>query len=163
MECRHSAVMTDFPNIIESKIISQEYNDLWSELKLPGSMNEGAKTLVLCTSYAAGGAEDVQLAKMMQACKLATTDYNTIQVEEGGTIAWHQLRDALKPKYVVLLGIHPQQLGISALFHLFAPTRFNETVWIAGPSLQDLEKQPDAKKQLWLVGLKPVFVDNATN
>ncbi|WP_276134392.1 hypothetical protein [Polluticoccus soli] len=163
MECRHSPVMTDFPNIIESKIISQEYNDLWSELKLPATVNEVAKTLVLCAAYAAGGAAEMQLTKMMQACKLTETDYNTIQVEEGKAIAWHQLRDALKPKYVVLLGVHPQQLGISALFHLFAPTRFNDTIWIAGPSLQDLEKQPEAKKQLWLNGLKPVFVDNATN
>jgi hypothetical protein len=155
--------MTDFPNIIESKIISREFDALWEELQLPGVINEQAKTLVICTVYAAGGPEEAQLRKMMQACKLAETDYIVVQPEEGKPVAWHQLRDRLQPKYVLLLGVHPLQLGISALFHLYAPTRFNDTVWICGPSLQDMESQPDAKKQLWLNGLKPVFVDNVTN
>lgn len=154
--------MSDFPNIIGSKIISSEYDAFWSEFKLPADLNEQAPTLVLCTWHAAGSAEDVQLRKMMQACKLAETDYNIVQTEEGKAIAWHQLRDRLKPKYVILLGISPHQLGISATFHLYTPNRFNDCTWIAGPSLAELEQQPEAKKQLWLHGLKPAFVDTPT-
>lgn len=159
MECRPIAVMSDFPNIIDSKIISSEYDSLWGEVNLPEPLNKDAGTLVVCAPFTIGSAEDAQLAKMMQACKLNVTDYNILQAAPEKPVAWHQLRDTLKPKIVLLLGIHPQQLGISALFHLYAPTRFNECVWIVGPSLQDMEQQPEAKKQLWLNGLKPVFVD----
>ena len=53
----------------------------------------------------------------------------------------------------------PQQLGIAAMFRLNEPNRFNERIFIPTLSIPDLEKQPDAKKQLWLGGLKPVFAD----
>lgn len=151
--------MSDFPNIISSKIISSEWNDFWSEVKLPENINTGAKTLLLSTYFTAGGAEDTQLKKMMQACQLAETDYNVVQAEEGKVLPWHQLRSSLNPDYIVLLGITPNQLGIAAIFNFFYPTRFNDRIFIAAPSLQELEKQPDTKKQLWANGLKPAFVD----
>jgi len=58
--------------------------------------------------------------------------------------------------------VHPKQLGISVLFRLFAPNHFNEKIFIAAPSLAEMEQQPDAKKQLWGQGLKPVFIDKLT-
>jgi hypothetical protein len=154
-------IMSDFPNIISSKIISSEWNDFWSEIKLPATINEQAKTLVLSTYFAAGGAEDAQLKKMMQACQLSEADYNVVQAEEGKVLPWHSLRTTLDPVHVILLGITPNQLGIAAIFNFFYPTRFNDCIFIAAPSLQDVEKQPEAKKQLWINGLKPVFVDKA--
>lgn len=99
--------------------------------------------------------------KMMQACQLNEGDYNILTLTENETVAWHSIRDSLHPQYVILLGIMPQLLGISALFSLFYPNRFNDCIFISGLSLQESEKQPEAKKQLWLNGLKPVFVDKA--
>jgi hypothetical protein len=155
--------MTDFPNIIGSKIIEAEWNQLWKELPMPENISKTAEVLVISAGFEPGGAEEMQLQKMMQACQLDGSGYNVFQPAGGEMVAWHQLRDAFRPKYVLLLGIHPQQLGISALFHLFAPNHFNDVLWIAGPSLQEMESQPEAKKQLWLNGLKPVFVDKSIN
>jgi hypothetical protein len=162
LNANETSYMTDFQNIISSKIVGSEWNDLWKEFDISG-FSKTANTLVVSTPYATGSAEEMQLQKMMQACKLADTDYNVLQLEEGKPIAWHALRDGLKPAYILLLGITPQQIGISAMFSLYYPNRFNDCVFIPGLSLQESEKQAEAKKQLWLNGLKPVFVDKANN
>jgi hypothetical protein len=154
--------MTDFPNIISSKIVGSEWNDLWKEFN-SSAFSKTATTLVISTPYASGSAEEMQLQKMMQACKLTDSDYNVLQLEEGTQIAWHSLRDGLQPANILLLGVSPQQVGISAMFSLYYPNRFNDCVFIPGLSLQESEKQAEAKKQLWLNGLKPVFVDKANN
>src|ERR1044071_7185304 len=107
-------IMSDFPNIIGSKIIGSEWNQLWEELSLPGTVSKTAEVLVIAAGFAAGGSEDTQLQKMMQACKLDANGYNVFPLAEGKIVAWHQLREAFGPKYVVLLGVHPEQLGISA-------------------------------------------------
>jgi hypothetical protein len=149
--------MSDLPDIINTAIIDTAQDAFWQTLPLEVAQMQQKDTMIITVPMKAG--EDAQLQKMMQACKLDVTDYNIVQVKESEPISWHQLRDALKPKVVILLGVLPQQLGISAALHMFAPNNFNECIWIAAPSLSQLEQQPDGKKQLWTSGLKPVFVD----
>lgn len=149
--------MADQQNIIQSKIVDTEWDAFWQELPANVAMLQPKDSLVLSLPYTISSAEDVQLNKMLQACQLA--DYNVVQMEASQKLAWHRLKSKLSPKYILLLGILPEQLGISALFRLFSPNQFDECTWIPGLSLTEMEKQPDAKKQLWLNGLKPVFVD----
>jgi hypothetical protein len=147
--------MSGIPDIIDSKIVGTEWDALWQDT---GALPE-AKLLVITAPYSPGSAEAVQLQKMMQACGLEAKDHYVVQLQSWEMKAWHSLRDAVKPEAVLVLGISPKQLGISVQFYLYAPNRFNDTIWIAAPSLSDMEQQPDAKKQLWQLGLKPVFVD----
>lgn len=149
--------MADLQNIIQSKIVDTEWDAFWQQLPANVAILQPENTLILSLPYAAGSAEDVQLTKMLQACQL--TGYNIVQIETGQRIAWHLLKDKLSPKYILLLGIAPEQLGISAMFRLFSPNHFDECTWIPGLSLTEMESQPEVKKQLWLNGLKPVFVD----
>jgi hypothetical protein len=104
-----------------------------------------------------GDQDQVQLNKMLQACQLTEEQFYILHIDKPWP--WHKLREKLKPKVVLLLGVHPNELGISALFRLFIPNHFDDCLWIPSLSLADLEKQPDTKKQLWIHGLKPVFVD----
>lgn len=151
--------MNEVPGIINSKIISDEWDGLWEEPALPEIYKTTATVLVITKPYEPGSGEDVQLQKMLQACKLGDDDYNILQLDDTKPVAWYRIKEKWQPRYVLLLGVLPAQLGISAMFGLFHPNRFGGCTWIPGLSLQELEKQPEAKKQLWQNGLKPVFVD----
>jgi hypothetical protein len=151
--------MSEFPDIIKSDIINKEWDIFW--LDKPGliaSLSE-KPLLIITEEFGQNSSEELQLQKMLQACTLSTEQYNIIQVKATEQLPWHKLRDYLNPKIILLLGIIPEQLGISAMLQLYLPNRFNDRIWIAGLSLTELEKQPEAKKQLWQNGLKPVFVD----
>jgi BarA-like signal transduction histidine kinase len=153
--------MSDFPNIINSKIINTSQDVFWLDVQLPSSPSAHYDTVIISQHFEDGSAEQVQLQKMMQACKLSETDYLVIRMNEGEQIAWHKLRDAIQPKVVITLGIPTQALGISANLHMDTTNEFNGCTWIPTHSLTELEKHPEAKKDLWLHALKPVFVDKA--
>ena len=150
--------MEGLPNIINTDIVKQDWDAFWSD---PADISNAApkQVLVLTTPYAANSPEDIQLQKMLQACKLTGNDFNTVQINDNQNIAWHKLNEIFKPKIVLLLGIVPQQLGISALFKFNEACLFNDVLWLATVSPSDMEKQPDLKVQLWNSGLKPIFVE----
>ncbi|RYE24862.1 MAG: hypothetical protein EOP51_06000 [Sphingobacteriales bacterium] len=149
--------MSEFPNIIDTPVIPNDQDVFWEAKALP----QPADVLVLSQPYEPTSKEETQLHNMLKACQLDLRQCHILHLDTTDSLAWHQLRDAAQPKAVLLLGILPQQLGISAMLRLFTPNKFDERVWIAAPSLGDMETQPDAKKQLWLNGLKPVFVDKS--
>lgn len=151
--------MKDIPIIIETDIISDEWNTFWDSLSETTGPLAPRKVLLLSTVYAKDSTEAVQLQKMMQACTLSEDQYNIIQLNDNEDIAWHQLQYHLKPAVVILLGIIPSRLGISALFKPNEPNNYDECIWIPTLSLSELETNSEVKKQLWLQGLKPVFVD----
>ena len=155
--------MEYLPNIINSPVVGTEHDMFWNELPPETGNLTPADTLVISISYEAGSSEEVQLQKILQACKLQQGDYNIVKIAETAALPWYKLRDALKPKTILLFGVTPQQLGITAMFRLFAPNHFNDCKWVASPSLTELEKQPEAKKQLWQYGLKPVFDNPGEN
>ena len=151
--------MKDIPIIIETDIISDEWNTFWDSLSETKGPLAPKRVLVLSGPYGPTSSESQQLQKMMQACNLTEDRYNVIQLVDDEDIAWHQLQYHLKPYVIILLGIHPSRLGISALFRINEPNNYNECIWIPSLSLSELEINPEVKKLLWLQGLKPVFVD----
>lgn len=155
--------MEYLPNIIKSPVIDRELDGFWNDLPAEIQTFPQAGVLVISTTYETGSAEETQLHKILQACKLAAGSYNIVKIEPASTLPWYKLRDVLQPKTILLFGVMPQQLGISAMFRLFTPNNFNDCVWVASPSLPELETQPDAKKQLWQIGLKPIFDNPAEN
>ena len=146
-------------NIINSTIISPQYDVLWDDIT-PFTRHATPKpVLVLINTYATGSPEEAQVLKMMESSKLNPEQYNIIQIPAGQQVAWHKLRDQLDPKIVLLIGILPVQLGISSLFKLNVPNHFNDRIWLATLSLSELEKHLDVKKELWSNGMKPVLAD----
>lgn len=152
--------MSDNIDIIQSKIVGKEWDALWD--KETTSETAPVPVVVLSETYSSGSAEEAQLQKMLQACGLDAAQYKIILLANEQLMAWHAIRERYQPKVVLLLGVNPYQLGVSAMFRLLGPNNFNDCTWIPAPSLTELEKQPEAKKQLWLNALKPVFVDKTT-
>lgn len=150
--------MEGLPNIINTNIVNQDWDALWQDINKVENM-VAKSVLVLSTPFKSGSAEDLQLQKMLQACKMTDEHYNTFQINENHKIAWHKLREHFNPKIVLLLGVTPEDLGISALFKFNEACYFNDVLWLATVSLSAMEQQPDLKVQLWNNGLKPIFVE----
>ena len=146
-------------NIIKSDVVSPKFDVLWDNIADITAGLVPKDVLIIVKTFALESAEKGQLLKMLEACKLAAEQYNIIQLDNDKMVAWHQLRERLDPKIIFLIGILPSQLGISSLFRLNAPNRFNDRVWLATVSLSELEQNKALKQQLWTDGMKPVFVD----
>lgn len=147
-------------SIISSDVITQTHDVFWSDLPEGINVPKETSLLILTTKLIKDSNEEIQLNKIIQACKIDETKVCTVQLENN--IAWHKLRDLIKPEVVVLFGILPQYLGISVTFQLFYPNNFDGCIWIPSVSLTEMEQHPDVKKLLWIHGLKPVFIDKTT-
>jgi hypothetical protein len=147
------------PNIIQSDIIRPGINTFWDEIPGLTKNSHHKPVLILCRVFQKGSAEEVQLEKMLTACRLTPEQYIIIQLEDDQKIAWHKLREGLKPSKILLLGIHPAQIGISALFGLNEINHFDERIFIPSLALKELEKQTNMRSQLWNSALKPVFIE----
>lgn len=151
--------MTDIPRIITSEVIKSEQDVFWEDISAVIGELPHKKVLIISTAFAAGSDSETQLQKMLGACQLTDADYNTIQLDEGQQVAWNKMRDLLQPEVILLVGVMPKDLGISALFRLNSVNNFDGIKWIPTLSLPNLEQQPNTKKELWLQALKPLFVD----
>ena len=146
-------------NIIRTGLVNPASDAFWSDISPLIKDIIYKQVLILVQAYSTGSAEESQLQKMLDACGLKEEQYNIIQLNKGQKAAWHGLREYLDPRIIFLIGVTPAQLGISALFQANMPNNFNDRVWLPTLSISELEQQPAIKKQLWLNGMKPVFVD----
>lgn len=151
--------MTDFPNILKTDIITSENDVFWDEnIDIKGNYTP-KKVLIISLPFDENSAESMQLKKMLAACKLGDDDINTVQITDTQKTAWHYLKHALQPATVILLGVMPANLGISAMFRFNTINQFDNTVWIPTLALEKLEQDPESKKALWVNALKPLFAD----
>ncbi len=147
-------------DIIKTNIVDTKYDELWQDFSPLVRGMVIKPVLIIINDYAAGGIEETQLNKMLDACQLSPTQYNILQLSQCDMIAWHQLRDQLQPDIVFLIGILPSQLGISVLFSINSANSFDGKTWLPTLSISELEKNPEFKKQLWVNGMKPILADN---
>jgi hypothetical protein len=146
-------------DIIRTAIVDPATDIFWNDTAVLTSDAGMKPVLVLVQAFAAANSEEIQLQKMLDACGLKQEQYNIIQINDGQMISWPSLRGKFDPKIIFMIGVIPSQLGISALFQVNMPNKFNDRVWLPTLSISELEQQPAVKKQLWMSGMKPVFVD----
>ena len=146
-------------NIIKSDIIGAQYDTFWADAPFVPNDTLQKPILILVADCEANSPGDQQLLKMLEACKLNIEQYTIVRLDSEQKIAWHQLREKINPKIIFLIGVAPSQLGISALFKLNEQNNFNDRIWLPTVSLSELEKNQDVKKQLWISGMKPLFID----
>lgn len=152
-------VMTDFQTIINTEIINTETDVFWYGNSVSHEKISPKNVLILSKKIDEQSAEQQQLNKILDACKLTEDKYNIVQFTENERLAWHLLKGIANPSVVILFGVYPSRMGISALFRLNAMNNFDGASWIPTLSLQELEQQPQAKKDLWTNALKSLFAD----
>jgi hypothetical protein len=151
--------MDGFVNVIKSDLITAEYDVYWNE---DISLLQNAvprPVLVVVSAWERGETDASQLTKMLEACKLKPEQYNVLQLTEVDKVSWRQLRVRYQPAVVFLIGVLPASLGVPVLFRLNEPNNFNETIWLPTISISELDKYAEVKRQLWINGMKPVFID----
>ncbi len=153
--------MDNLPDIFNTPLVPEEINKFWEDAASVAGDMAPKDILVISCPLGNEGRDKAQLLKMLQACKLEDYQYNLIELPADTLIAWYRLREQLKPRYILLVGIEPQQLGMSVIFMPHQVSRFDEAVWVFTWSVPQLEQYPDAKKHLWGYGLKPVFIDRS--
>jgi len=148
-------------NLINSKTVNSSEDIFWGGI--PGKWEDLSPrpVLVLAAPFEATESEEGTLLKMLSGCALTQDKYHILQLPAGTQLAWHALRDKLDPQQVIMLGIEPGQLGISALFRFNEMNQFNDRTFIPSLSLQQMQQYPDAKKALWVQALKPCFLPSA--
>lgn len=144
-------------NLIRSQVVDVKYDRFWDDINIDDVQVK--PVLIIAHGCEPGSAEDQQLHKMLDACKLTKEQYNIVRFIDEQMTAWHKLREVFSPSIIFLIGVSPAQLGISALFSLNVPNNFNDRQWLPTLSIAELEKAPDIKKQLWINGMKPLFID----
>ncbi len=140
--------------LYNTKVVPSVADAQWTVPPLPDM--RGAKMLVITKPFVASSAEDETLQKMMAACKLSPAEYAVLQMDK--VYAWQSITGAGAPKAVLLLGVHPAELFVHALFRLHTPNNFGGHTFVPAVSLEELARNGTAKKDLWDNGLKPLLL-----
>src|SRR5262249_54046362 len=151
--------MSDVPDILNTPVLPAGYDAFWKDEQgiLDGLTPKD--TLFITPPIAAGSLADTKLQAIIKACGLSEGEYHIIQLHPEAKIAWHLIRDTLKPKYIVMLGIELSQLALSVQFMPHQVSRFDDRAFIPTFTIEQVEEYPDIKRHFWLYGLKPVFID----
>ncbi len=149
----------EYANIINSEIIDNKYDVLWDDVSAIVSGSTRKPVLVLVNGCEPGSADHEQLLKMLSASSLTDDQYNIIHLSPESRVAWHRLRTFLDPRFIIMVGIYPVQLGISASFRLNEPNNFDDRIWLPTPDTSYLQENIEVKKQLWSNGLKFLFIE----
>lgn len=146
--------------LINTDIVHPRTDVLWQQPQEIADVTP-CSVLVITTSFE-NQAEADQLTGILKAgCKLNENQYKVVPLSAGNHIPWYRLRDAVKPRIVLLFHIYPTQLGISALFRLNEVNKFDGALWVPTVSLGQLITDKTLKGQLWNNALKPIFETQA--
>ena len=145
--------------IINTDIIKDTQDVFWDKPLALRELPE-SKVLVITGKYQHGGKEEEQLLGILRSgCRLSGDQYNIIQLMDNEQIAWHYLKEQLKPRVVLLFGVMPSALGVAALFRLNDINNFDNCFWVPSVTLGQLIEDVTYKSQLWGNALKPLFAD----
>jgi len=146
-------------NIITTKIITASKDELWDSLPEYVNVLPQKPVLVITNNMEVGGAEHELLLKLIAGCELTPQQYHHIMLTDGEYMSWAQLHYRLNPFIVLLFGVLPSRLGVSALFKINEPNHYDGSIWLPTLSVKDVFSDTIFKKQLWADGLKPLIKD----
>jgi len=115
------------------------------------------RPLAVCSTPTDAAGEKT-LDGMLRACGVTPDGFHRLILGPDDVLPWAQMRAALSPKHVLLLGVPPAALAIGAHLPRFGAEDFGGALFITAPSLTELSAAPDARRRLWEGILKPVFV-----
>ena len=146
-------------NIITTNIIPANNDATWNPLPDTISNLPPKPVLVITNDMEIGGEEYTILMKMLNGCKLLPEQFNHIQVANEDQISWPQLHYKLNPFIVLILGVLPSRLGVSALFKINEPNHYDGTIWLPTIRVSDVVREDSFKKFLWQKGMWPLLVN----
>lgn len=143
------------PDIFTTPVVNAATDYLWDDTAI--ALLPPKETLVVSINFLPNSQEETLLLKMLGACNLQPEHYNLLLVNAGQYCSWQLLRNFTKPKNVLLFGIAPLQMGVSALMIPHQLNNFNGSVWMPTFALEQINTNEALKKHLWLNALKKLY------
>ena len=143
-------------HIFNTSIIPTDADALW-ELPEGIQKSTGDKLLVIASPISKNSSEESTFLNMMKACSLSDGNYRIIELKDGSPMSWQLLSEQIAAKIILLLGVHPAQLGIHAQFVFNSANSFMNRLFIPSAPMSQIEADKDLKRSLWEDGLKPCF------
>lgn len=99
------------------------------------------------------------LSKVLQAVQYELSrDVFLLRLSAGApAVSWASLQAVHTFERVLLFGVRPGQLGLSAVLRPYAPTRWVGIQWLVADALPDIASQQRLKGALWSA-MKAVFL-----
>lgn len=111
------------------------------------------RTLVFIAAHKQENEENVQLGKILSACRLSQEDYFIVRELSD----WHTFRENEQIREVLLFGVKENDLGITIQFTENQINKFDDRIWIKTKSIAELISNQQLKNDLWQNALKPHF------
>lgn len=96
------------------------------------------------------------LSGILNACKLTLEDIGLLNLASSPSISYKRISDIFNPRIVIMFGITPSDIELPFLMPAFQRQSYNNQVYLAAPSLSDIESDKELKRKLWTV-LQQVF------
>lgn len=96
------------------------------------------------------------LSGILTACKLTLEDVGILNIATHPTITYKAISDTFTPRIVMMFGISPDAIQLPFVMPEFQRQSHNNHVYLAIPSLTELENNKDLKRKLW-IALQQIF------
>lgn len=96
------------------------------------------------------------LSGILNACKLTLEDIGLLNIASSPAISYKSISDIFNPRTVIMFGISPHEIQLPFIMPAFQRQLYNNQVYLAVPSLTDIENDRELKSKLWSV-LQQVF------
>lgn len=96
------------------------------------------------------------LSGILNACKLTLEDIGLLNIASSPSVSYKKISDTFNPRIVIMFGISPDHIELPFVMPAFQRQSYNNQVYLAVPSLTDLENDRELKKKLWTV-LQQIF------
>ena len=96
------------------------------------------------------------LSGILNACKLTLEDVGLLNISSAPAISYKTISDSFKPGIVMMFGISPEAIQLPFVIPEFQRQSYHNQVYVAAPSLDDLENNKELKRKLWTV-LQQIF------
>lgn len=96
------------------------------------------------------------LSGILNACKLTLEDVGLLNLASYPGISYKKISDAFTPRIVMMFGILPDAIQLPFVMPEFQRQSYNNQVYLAAPTLNELENNKELKRRLWTV-LQQIF------
>ena len=96
------------------------------------------------------------LSGILNACKLTLEDVGVLNINSYPGISYKKVADIFTPRIVMMFGILPDAIQLPFVMPEFQRQSYNNQIYLAVPSLNELENNRELKRKLWMV-LQQIF------
>ena len=96
------------------------------------------------------------LSGILNACKLTLEDIGLLNIASHPAISYKKISETFNPRIVMMFGILPDTIQLPFVMPEFQRQSYNNQVYLAVPTLTELENNKELKRKLWTV-LQQIF------